>query len=265
MAARLDPENYYGRLPWTTFVGTRQCADTMPVYTSGSTRTYHSDQVFADLHDPRRVARRREGLLGGWLPAVHKVVPIDAERWYDVLVFDYRGWGTSTDIEPDEPGILEDSKAALAWFVQRTGVPEQRIIFYGRSFGCATAIQLAQTVDPKVLILESPFASVEAFKTDSTQLDFPSSYVSNAAAGKYARTVTALVSERRMWQAEQKRSAYRWIGIGSIGRRSFMARSRCWIPSTAAPRIRCASNCRCASRCTCALFGTRPILRTVVL
>ncbi len=86
-ASSLDPENYYGRLPWTTFVGTRQCADTMPVYTSGSTRTYHADQVFADLHEPKKVARRREGLLGGWLPAVHKVVPLDDGRWYDVLVF----------------------------------------------------------------------------------------------------------------------------------------------------------------------------------
>lgn len=87
LASRLDPENYYGRLPWTTFVGTRQCADTMPVYTSGSTRTYHTDQVFADLHDPQRVAHRREGLLGGWLPAVHKVIPLDDDSWYDVLVF----------------------------------------------------------------------------------------------------------------------------------------------------------------------------------
>jgi hypothetical protein len=86
-ASVLDPENYYGRLPWTTFVGTRRCADTMPVYTSGSTRGYHADQVFADLHDPKKVARRREGLLGGWLPAVHKVVPIDEHRWYDVIVF----------------------------------------------------------------------------------------------------------------------------------------------------------------------------------
>ncbi|MBE1161883.1 Tat pathway signal protein [Dyella acidiphila] len=86
-ASQLNPENYYGRLPWTTLVGTRQCADTMPVYTSGSTRTYHTDQVFPELHDPQRVARRSEGLLGGWLPAVHKVVPIDAGRWYDVLVF----------------------------------------------------------------------------------------------------------------------------------------------------------------------------------
>ena len=68
-------------------MGTRQCADTMPVYTSGSTRTYHTDQVFAELHDPKRVARRREGLLGGWMPAVHKVIPIGDDSWYDVLVF----------------------------------------------------------------------------------------------------------------------------------------------------------------------------------
>jgi hypothetical protein len=87
LASQLNPEDYYGRLPWTTFVGTRQCADTMPVYTSGSTRGYHADQVFADLHDPAKVARRREGLLGGWLPAVHKAVPLGEGRWYDVLVF----------------------------------------------------------------------------------------------------------------------------------------------------------------------------------
>lgn len=87
VASQLNPENYYGRLPWTTFVGTRQCIDTMPVYTSGSTRTYHTDQAFAELHDVKRIAHRREGLLGGWLPAVHKVVPIDENRWYDVMVF----------------------------------------------------------------------------------------------------------------------------------------------------------------------------------
>lgn len=87
VASQLNPEDYYGRLPWTSFVGTRQCADTMPVYTSGSTRTYHPDQTFAELHDPKTVARRREGLLGGWMPSAHKVVPLSDGRWYDVLVF----------------------------------------------------------------------------------------------------------------------------------------------------------------------------------
>ncbi|QEE24418.1 Tat pathway signal protein [Rhodanobacter glycinis] len=87
VASQLNPEDYYGRLPWTSFVGTRQCADTMPVYTSGSTRTYHPDQIFAELRDASKVARRCEGLLGGWMPAAHKVVPLGEGRWYDMMVF----------------------------------------------------------------------------------------------------------------------------------------------------------------------------------
>lgn len=99
VASQLNPENYYGRLPWTTFIGTRQCADTMPVYTSGSTRTYHTDQVFAELHDAKRVAHRREGMLGGWLPAIHKVVPISDGCWYDVLVF--------ADVDTDDRFVVQ--------------------------------------------------------------------------------------------------------------------------------------------------------------
>ncbi|MBX5484324.1 MAG: alpha/beta hydrolase [Myxococcaceae bacterium] len=106
---------------------------------------------------------------------------------YDVLAFDYRGWGTSTDVEPDEPGILEDSKAALAYFVQRTGVPRERLTYYGRSFGCAVATQLAVSESPAVLVLESAFASIEDFKTDSTRLDFPASYVSDSEWDNVAR------------------------------------------------------------------------------
>src|SRR5262252_10363675 len=32
------------RLPWNTFVGTKECFDTMPVFTTGRTRTYHPEQ-----------------------------------------------------------------------------------------------------------------------------------------------------------------------------------------------------------------------------
>lgn len=110
-----------------------------------------------------------------------------ANLGYDVLAFDYRGWGTSTDVEPDEPGILEDSKAALQWFTARTGVPRELMIYYGRSFGGATSIQLAEVEDPAVLILESPFASVEAFKTDSSGMDFPARYVSKGGWDNVAR------------------------------------------------------------------------------
>lgn len=87
LASKLDPKDYAGRLPWTTFVGTVACADTMPVFPNGRTRTFHPEQDLAALRDDKLAAQRREGLLGGWLPAVHKVFPLGEGRWYDVLVF----------------------------------------------------------------------------------------------------------------------------------------------------------------------------------
>lgn len=86
-ASVLDPKDYNGRLPWTTFVGTVACADTMPVYPGGSTRTFKPSQDTPGLRDEKLAPKRREGLLGGWLPAVHKVFPLGEGRWYDVLVF----------------------------------------------------------------------------------------------------------------------------------------------------------------------------------
>ena len=87
LASELDPKDYAGRLPWTTFVGTIAGADTMPVFANGRTRTFHPEQDVPALRDDKLAVRRREGLLGGWLPAVHKVFPLDDGRWYDVLVF----------------------------------------------------------------------------------------------------------------------------------------------------------------------------------
>ena len=74
------------RLPWNTFVGTKECFDTMPVYPSGNTRTYHPGQYFPELN--RAVTEKRfEGLVGGWMPAVRKVFPISDTAYYEVIVF----------------------------------------------------------------------------------------------------------------------------------------------------------------------------------
>ncbi len=74
------------RVGWETFVGTRECLDTMPVYPSGNTRTYHPVQSFPALNG--ELARKRyEGLLGGWLPAVRKVMPVSETEYYEVVVF----------------------------------------------------------------------------------------------------------------------------------------------------------------------------------
>jgi hypothetical protein len=71
---------------WNTIVGTRECSDTMPVYPGGNTRTYHPAQYFKEL-TLERAQKRHEGLVGGWMPAVRKVIPGDDGSYYEVLVF----------------------------------------------------------------------------------------------------------------------------------------------------------------------------------
>lgn len=74
------------RLPWDTFVGTRECADTMPVMPGGSTRTYHSGQYFPQING-QAVKKRFDGLVGGWMPAVRKVIPVSDTAHVEVVVF----------------------------------------------------------------------------------------------------------------------------------------------------------------------------------
>jgi uncharacterized protein len=100
-----------------------------------------------------------------------------ANLGYGVLVFDYRGWGTSTDVRPTEAGILEDSRAAIAWLEQYSGLPASRLVYYGRSFGGAVATQAAVDKPPAVLVLESTFTSVQGLVRDSGQMDIPAGYV----------------------------------------------------------------------------------------
>jgi hypothetical protein len=74
------------RPSWNTIVGTRECSDTMPVYPSGNTRTYHPVQYFKELTQ-ERASKRHEGLIGGWMPAIRKVLPADDGGHYEIVVF----------------------------------------------------------------------------------------------------------------------------------------------------------------------------------
>ena len=74
------------RLPWDTFVGTKECSDTMPVFSSGSTRTYHPVQFFPE-HNQKAAQKRFDGLVGGWMPAVRKILPASETAYDEVIVF----------------------------------------------------------------------------------------------------------------------------------------------------------------------------------
>jgi hypothetical protein len=75
------------RLPWNTFVGTKECSDTMPVYPQGNTRTYHPSQYFPELRAQGIASKRLEGMIGGWMPAPRKVFPLDGGAYIELVVF----------------------------------------------------------------------------------------------------------------------------------------------------------------------------------
>ncbi|HXJ88301.1 MAG TPA: Tat pathway signal protein [Candidatus Binatia bacterium] len=72
---------------WTTFVGTKEAYDVTPVYRSGNTRTYHPIQYSLQLREALKTGQIYDGLVGGWMPAVRKVIPISDNQYWEVIVF----------------------------------------------------------------------------------------------------------------------------------------------------------------------------------
>src|SRR5215471_14041556 len=75
------------RTRWTTFVGTVEAFDVAPVYYGGNTRTYHPVQAVPELRDPVNQGKVLDGLIGDWMPAVRKVMPVSESAYYEVIVF----------------------------------------------------------------------------------------------------------------------------------------------------------------------------------
>lgn len=95
----------------------------------------------------------------------------------NVFIYDYEGFGMSEGT-PSEVNFYSDANAALNYLRSRKDVDSTKIIFYGFSLGCAAATELAaHSFTPKKLILEAPFANMDALVRSGTVLDIPSGYV----------------------------------------------------------------------------------------
>jgi len=78
---------------------------------------------------------------------------------YDVLLFDYRGYGESSG-RPTEEGTYRDARAARRALLDQEEVDESRIAYLGESLGAAVALELALEAPPRGLVLQSAFTSV---------------------------------------------------------------------------------------------------------
>jgi hypothetical protein len=78
---------------------------------------------------------------------------------FDVLLFDYRGYGRSTG-RASEDGTYRDARAALRVLLRLGDVDPTRILYIGESLGGAVALALALEARPAGLVLVSTFTSV---------------------------------------------------------------------------------------------------------
>lgn len=76
---------------------------------------------------------------------------------YDLVMFDYRGFGKSFG-KRNEENMLKDSDFIYQKLKEK--YPEDAIIVYGRSFGSAFAVKVCSLNNPRFCILDSPFSSL---------------------------------------------------------------------------------------------------------
>ncbi|MGC2293645.1 MAG: alpha/beta hydrolase, partial [Candidatus Acidiferrales bacterium] len=154
---------------------------------------------FEDLHIP---ANRPEQIHAWWVPASpvsNKVLLVFHGNGYvleqaatrelvplhslgtNLLMIDYRGYGSSSRMAPNEQRVYEDARAAFAYLVIQRKVPGRDIIFLGRSIGTGPATEMAnEHPEAGGLILISPFTStIDVAKTIWYLRLFPLSLLSH--------------------------------------------------------------------------------------
>lgn len=92
-----------------------------------------------------------------------------AARGFDVLLFDYRGYGRSEGSLSDERGLYEDADAAYDYLVRGRGARPERVVLYGQSLGTTAAADLAARRPCGALVLESGLSSA----ADMARVIFP--------------------------------------------------------------------------------------------
>lgn len=95
--------------------------------------------------------------FAGWLP----------DQGFNVLVFDYRGFGKSFG-KAEPKGILEDAVAAISYLRTRTDIDTSKIFIFGQSLGGSLAVSSA-AINPegvRAVAIESSFYSYSTMADD---------------------------------------------------------------------------------------------------
>lgn len=84
------------------------------------------------------------------------------QEGFDVLIFDYRGYGRSSPVSPTRIGLVKDGCSVFSWIKQHPQLQSYDVLVLGQSLGAAVATSsLAYCPIPQVkgLIVDSGFSS----------------------------------------------------------------------------------------------------------
>src|SRR5438093_742235 len=123
-------------------------------------------------HDTRaRPPNRRLGArVAHWVTMSADVLAGIARHGYEVVAFDYRGYGVSTG-HPSESGLYSDVDAIVR-HASASHPPSLPIVYWGRSLGAAMAAYASTLKRPDALILESGFPDARSLVRSSPPLAF---------------------------------------------------------------------------------------------
>lgn len=96
---------------------------------------------------------------GGNIGAIGWLGETLSRRGFNVLLFDYRGYGRSEGSVRDERAIYEDADAAYDYVVRERGARPGDVVLYGQSLGTTAAVDLAARRPCGALVLESGLSS----------------------------------------------------------------------------------------------------------
>jgi uncharacterized protein len=94
---------------------------------------------------------------------------------YEVLSFDYRGYGRSWG-SPSFDGVIIDGALAIDHAASRTGRTPAEMAFVGLSLGGFVAVHNLQDTAPGALVTMDMFANTQKMLDDGTSLDLPSGW-----------------------------------------------------------------------------------------
>ncbi len=103
---------------------------------------------------------------GGNLSNVGWLAERLATRGFDVLLFDYRGYGRSEGEVTDEHTLYADADAAYDYLLRERQVTPAHLILYGQSLGTTAVIDVAARRQCAALVIESGLSSAGAMAAD---------------------------------------------------------------------------------------------------